>query len=735
LIFLPVWSRFVRQAVNPAAIFPDPSGSWQGPAQGGQALVKLIFILAAAGLGTICLKVMNVALGPTWLALAYAAAALVVPGLILAALMSDPDQDSPARTLSLALILGLAGVAVSYFAYVLTGVRLFLFLAFCPWVLLVFGRVRSGVGVTLQAVLDRGRACSRTVFVILGLVALFSLLFAVAWQPSPGMGPVSMDYHSLVQASLQVSMEDSFPGQTGPGQPIRYNTLLQILGVHFTALTKTPAHLFMINYVYLILVPLLILALLALLSEAGLKGSYLAYGLALLLFGSGFFYGRWFMAWVYSPNLLGLVIFVSLATLFLAGDRLRTWSWLTAAAAGPFLLVGARFHGGLCLAGGLVILGLWQWRAGLTNKLKGFVGLSLLFGLLGYFVFIFGLKVPAEIKSSYFLFDYFVHKTPLVEQLQRALEVKEVLGQLGSLKFVILSLFGALFWPWGMIRHLAFALPVVPRLIGRWRRGELAWPDKVLISLALSAYLLIIVLPTDQVYALSFGYKCLLVLFLVELQRAGLFKQIGEALAGLFSKVNLFNLKDHSALVKVGLGLGWLALLVMPFHSLRPQGPACNEFRLRNLYASTVFYRPGRLQPAVKAESGRRLDKETYQALSFIRQKTGPEAVVVAPGLVLGRGHKKEWFDFYITALAERAAYVENRADNFLFPQPEPAKVAHLADIRSRGRLDEALMSDRFVFMLTKPELEALGQNYRLAVLYSNQAWVVAKLAGPGTAG
>ena len=708
--------------------------------------LKAMVTLLMCALLTAIFYVQSISLLNVLLALSYGVFCIIIPGFLIQTVLIRSEGIGLSLRLSLSLMIGIGLVVFSYFSYISFRKSYFLYIFILPYASLAFSQTRRALLSAFNASTAQYTAGKTKRLVILGLIFSMMLIYHTLYYPMLGRGPILQDSHPFAQSSYLVAFMKSFPGvymsMSGTADTISYNSLANIIGVNFCLITGVSAHLFFLGYFYFIFTPFYFLSALFLLVNMEIKGNYVLYGTALLAFGGEFLYGPMYVLQQYQPQLLGMILFFNILSLIVRAGDVDRRVVIFLLALGAFLLVGARLPGALAVAGGLVVYSIYCRLAEKDGVGWKEVFTFLAFFSLGFFIFfLYGATNHSAFTNTdplnnpfYYLFQYFSAISfsivrPVIPHL------KLITENIPMTAF-ILSVVGLLYWPIGMFFHFSFTIPVWPTLWEKMKNYRLRSAESLCLCLAVFVYLTVIFMDTaggGQYYYMDYSFKCLLLLFLLQIQEAKLFEKIrGHLSLSSISMLKPFagnNPREDS--IK-SLVMVWAVILIIPFYScIKPLFAMASEFHsdltIYNLYASSKFY-PQEFQTQmfakVKEENANYIDKDMYNVFAFIRENSPNDRIVVVPDIV-------DHYDHFITALTERTAYLENTRTYSIDREEAERRKQILLNIKNEMSLDSSLQDARYLFVLRKGTFQRLAERYSFNLLYESGNWCVSEINEP----
>jgi len=292
---------------------------------------------------------------------------------------------------------------------------------------------------------------------------------------------------------------------------------------------------------------------------------------------------------------------------------------------------------------------------------------------------------------------------------------------------------GLFYLPIGIFFQFSFTIPVWPTLWEKMKNYRLRSAESLCLSLAAFVYLTVIFMDTaggGQFYYMDYAFKCLLLLFLLQIQEVKLFEKIrGHLSWSSISMLKPFSVNNPREDSIKSLVLVWVVILIIPFYScIKPLFAMASEFHsdltIYNLYASSKFY-PREFQTQmfakVKEENANYIDADMYNVFAFIRENSPNDRIVVVPDIV-------DHYDHFITALTERTAYFENTRTYSINREEAERRKRILSNIKNEMNLDSSLQDARYLFVLRKGTFQRLAERYSFNLLYESGNWCVSEM-------
>ena len=668
--------------------------------------------------------------------LMYFLGVVLLPGCCIAAffyyLFRVPAAEQPSQSLTLALtaIFGIANVVVSYLVSQLLHNKAYLYLfawAFMVVLISPVRRVLKSMNPFSPAQTKEEPFRGKTpilLFFILIVNVLFFLL-----RPTPGTLPLDINPDQVWNAGNTVSLTAQFPLRSmniEDAPYIAYHILIHIMGAHMALLTGLAPHLVGLQFIFVPLIPLLVVTMASFLEQIlERRDWYLFYGMALLLFGGGFAVIHEVKVRSYigsNTNLMGIVLLFPVLSLMRHLETLTTLGRFLAIFTGVFLATVAKGSIGVTLVAGLVLWAafrIWKKRLTLTDSvdclgaLSGFGASFLLFFVLplwGQPVFTAGLGRGSSlplVPLSYITKNSLA--SPIIEAIYKYLPSAAQVPSHILATFILLPFFVLLYFSYRLVVLYGF------------QRDGIEEQHRRILFVALGSFavaMMVNMAPQDTAYFLMSCLFLLDVFFVRALHKERVFSLIRTS----YRNRNVFAFT------------GALVIVLLPFITI---GGWIKSEQLHNFF---VYGRVGKLMDRTFSKTAyrqnhRSITPEMYAAMSFIREHTNKNAIVVSPFEDMSYGKK---LTFYTSAFSERTAFIEGYAyagiaQEGLVRYVGSAKIQKkneaLKEIYTNYSVPESMQNGKYVFLTdakTKTELE---KRYSTTTLFGNEKWNVIQVA------
>ncbi|WP_420264336.1 hypothetical protein [Candidatus Magnetominusculus dajiuhuensis] len=704
---------------------------------------------------------MNISLLMAIVAMLYGLICIFIPGLIVQ--FSIPHNNEALDDNKIAektagnfkwhvptgIIAGFGIAFLSYLLYIGFSHKAALYIFVVPYLLLFNAKARKRFLRFSQSLYLRF-VDSKTINIVVlctcfGILLVYCTLFWAYF----GNGPTYQNVHPTGQTSFMVSYAQSFPPKnisvSGLSVPLNYNGLCHMIGVNFCAIFRMSAHEFMFTYYYFVMVPLYFISILSLFNNLKIRSHYVLYGLPILLFGGeylieGIPWFDMFQLQIYHPSFLGhLILYNFLSLVIISRDLKNNVVKYTSIAAAAFLLVGARLPAAIAVFGGTILFTIFYCRS-MGERMRWKTLLTVLFFIIfGYAVFflygndkLFVASTPAD-TPFYYSFCYLYQCDTLPSRIKA--HYIDSIGNVG-IKSLLLSYMGLVYWPFSMLLHAFYLVPIYPLLMEKFRQRTAVRSEYLLAGIVAFTYLYAAFIKIGEreiLTVMDYGFYCSILLFLMQIQDIRLFESLRKG--GVLSYQSSTHAQTHpmpGAYIKNRA----ILLIIVCTIVIVPLSNMIKKFRyqVRNpkSEAASTLWAESKIWPAWQylfdnctKDYYNYIDRDMYNALSFIRDNTSKDTVVAAPHFIRPRSE----YSFFITAFTERRAYIENRYVGIGLDQKEFRK-RRLALWRliNEGRLDISFNADKYVFMLAKDEFEKLSHKRLTRLLYSNGNWAVLEL-------
>ena len=666
-----------------------------------------------------------------FLALLYFAFVVAFPGLLIALVFCKffhvPSDQRPSWHLMIPLmtIFGIGNLLSAYLIAKLLHVHEANYMFALPYFLLPLGPVRAFFRSIMSFNFRKYNVLSNwqlPIFLIF-IFAVNILLFSM--RPTPGILPLDIFFDHLWNVGNTVSLVSHFPLQSlnielKPYIP--YHILVHIMGAHMAIITGLTPHLVGLQFIFVPLVPLLILSMTSLLRQFfNENNAYLFYGLAVLLFGDGFLsvHAVKVDSYINSPtNFLGIIFFLSAMTLLMQLHRIRNTGRFIIFFAVLLLTTVAKGSIGIALMLGTVLWMLfliWRKRIMLgdvmycTGALLGFSVSFLVFFILPVqgqptiTGLIHGISdtsfpvVPFAYVTKNYLASPFVgiiysHLPPFLQQLSH----------------IILTI---AFLPIHILLYYSYRLLVFYHLI----TSSIDTKTYRFIFIGLASLLvayLININTHGHAFFLTPAIYILDVLFVCYFQKEKLFSLI----TFFYSKRDVYAM------------IGLIFIIVLPFLSM--SGWFRTEYSHNFLmYGRIGIWMNDKLSKTNYRQSRQSITPEIYDALTYIRKFTKKDVTVVSPSVNLdGRKH----ISFHTSAFAERAVFLEGYDFGSIVKYVGISEIdrrkAVLKHIRTNYTVPEGMQNSRYIFLVDTKTRNELQKKYPTTLLYDNDKWSVLQI-------
>ncbi len=698
--------------------------------------LKMSLVLLLALLNVAFFYAFAISLKGVFIALAYYAAAVVLPGCCIAGLFyyffpSGRDEvPSWHLTLPLTTIFGIANVLISYLMGQAFHTGAYNYLFAWAYLLVLLKPVRTAVRsmIRFSQRPESGNQFRWKAPIILFYILIINVLFFLL-RPTPGIVPLDIFHDHLWNAGNTVSLTSHFPLQSmniAERPSIAYHILIHVMGAHMALTTGLTPHMVGLQFIFVPLIPLLVVTMAAFLEQIlERKDSYVFYGLAVLLLGGGFAIIHEVKVRAYlgsNTNLLGVLLLFSVLLLITQAGKLNRTGRFISFFAGLFLATAAKGSIGAALAAGAVLWTCFRiWRKQLTGEdvtdglgaLSGFALSCLLF-----FVFpLWGQAVYADgMRTSFPLIPLsYVTKndlaSPFIDVIYKYLP--------GRYQVPVHVLFTVLFLPVFIVLYFSYRLLVLSKFKESWK----AEIHQKIIFIALGSLAIALTVntaPQDSAYFMTSGLFILDALFLRQIQQENIFSLIRSS----FNQRHVYTL------------IGSLLILLLPFVTLG--GWVKPEHR----YNFFVYGRVGHLldrsvSKTTYRQSHQSITPEVYEALSYIRHNTDRNSVVVSPFLDESDGRH---LAFYTSTFSERTAFIEGYEFAGLAKEGLVRYVGASGITRKKEIVDEIykkydvpaeIQNKKYVVLADAKTRAELEKKYSTNTLFANDKWNVMQVVSP----
>ena len=688
---------------------------------------------------TACLSIVYLLLLSVWMhlnilsaciALIYSTFSILMPGFLISTPLTIKQKTPTHPNFSTSIIFGFSLILLAYFMNILFRNPLYLYSVFIPYLLLVFPSVRRAASASIEGMTDMFKQTSNNLVMASCIALCLFVTFALGYYPTPGVTTIVQDHHPLMHATIMTGLKETFPfvyhGMSAEPVGLGYNSFLQIIGVHFSAITNVSSYMFIIKYGYLILAPALFISFIAFFKTMGLQGRYLLYAMLIIFFGSDYLVNTYCIKF-YQPQMLGILLFINILSLMVLKESRDRSSLIAAYILGPFLLVSGRLPGAMCLLGGFMLYNLVaRYRFQKSIQWWPIACLIISAGISWYIFFKWNAIPMTSLETRfghvYNLFGLGRRIFPILAYFEKFLMST---GINDIIRGISMSLASLIFFPVFLVLHLSYslftALPVIKKIVDRTITDCGLF---LFACMALFSYSLLIVmdiLGAGETFFLDFGFLAMLLLFAVVVAKTDLFENIS---ATLRMGPKLFNptecLEDGIQARKLTAWL-WIVILLVPYLHLIQSNVGLNPI----LWTFKNATYSGHLSAANKNI----LTVDLYDAFSFIRLNAPADRIIVAADVVLpvedeSTDPRSQW----VTGLSERTAYVQSSYNIFKNKKEQERRFKCLHDLQE-GTLCDELKSSNYLFLLNDDTRKKLMQTYSMKVLYSNKTWCVAELA------
>jgi hypothetical protein len=663
--------------------------------------------------------------------LIYFLAVVLLPGGCIAGLFyslfrSRPDQQpSWSLTLSLTTIFGIANAVVSYLIAQALHNTAYNYLFAWAFLVVLVPTVRpvlkSMIRSSVQTNEERFRGKTPIfLFFILIVNILFFLL-----RPTPGTVPLDINPDQIWNAGNTVSLTAQFPlrSMNIEGSPyIAYHILIHIMGAHMALITGLVPHLVGLQFIFVPLIPLLVVSMAAFLEQTlDRRDGYLLYGLAVLLFGGGFAVIHEVKVRSYigsNTNLIGILVLFSTLSLIRQLQNLSNTGRFLSIFAGLFLATVAKGSIGVGLASGFLLWAAFRlWKKSLTpsdiadclGAVLGFGASFLLFFVLplrGQPVFTEGMARGGSfplIPLSYITKNNLA--SPFVEAIYKYMPASVQIPSHILITLALLPIFVLLYFSYRLVA------------LSDFQKNGVEEKDQRVLFVALGSFAVAMTVnmaPQDTAYFLMSCLFILDVYFIRVLQKERVFSLIRSS----YGHRNVYAL------------VGSLVIVSLPFITI---GGWVKSEHMHNFF---VYGRVGKLMDHTFAKTAYRqnhqsITPEMYEAMSFIREHTEKNAVVVSPFVDMSYGKK---LTFFTSALSERTAFIEGYAYagiaaeglvRYVGPNEIKSKNEVIKEIYTNYSVPDSMQNAKYLYLAdaqTKLELE---KKYSTNTLFRNDKWNV----------
>lgn len=663
-----------------------------------------------------------------FLALLYFVLVVAFPGLLIALVFCKffhvPSDQRPSWHLMIPLmtIFGIGNLLSAYLIAKLLHVHEANYMFALPYFLLPLCPVRAffrsimSFNFRKDSVLSNWQLPIFLIFIFAVNILLFSM------RPTPGILPLDIFHDHLWNTGNTVSLVSHFPLQSlnielKPYIP--YHMLVHIMGAHMAIITGLTPHLVGLQFIFVPLVPLLILSMTSLLRQfIDKNNAYLFYGLAVFLFGDGFssVHAVKVESYINSPtNFLGVILLLSAMTLLMQLHRIRNTGRFIVFFAVSFLATAAKGSIGTALMLGTVL-----WILFLIWRKRMMVGdaMDCTGALLGFsvsFLVFFILPLQGQPTITGFVKDASFPIVPLAYVTKNYLAspfvgiiYSHLPPFLQQLSHIILTI---AFLPIHILLYYSYRLLVFYHLI----TSSIDTKTYRIIFVGLASLLVAYLINTSthgHAYFLTPAIYILDVLFVCYLQREKVFSLI----AFFYSKRHVYAM------------IGLIFIIVLPFLSMR------GWFRTEYAHNFLMYGRIGlwmndKLSKTNYRQSRQSITPEIYEALTYIRKFTKEDVTVVAPFVDLD---SRRHISFYTSSFAERAVFLEGYDFGSIVKYVGISEInrrkAVLRHIRTNYTVPEGMQNNRYVFLVNTGTRNELQKKYPTTLLYDNDKWSVLQI-------
>ncbi len=696
--------------------------------------MKICLSLSIVILNLAFFYVFAVSLKGVLIALLYYTAAVFLPGICIAGLFfqlfrsHSEEQISWVLALPLSAIFGIANVLVSYLIGQASHNGAFNYLfAWAYMIVLVRPTrkvLRSMISFDMKDDSDR---FSWKVPTILVFIFVVNILFFLL-RPTPGILPLDINPDQIWNAGNTVSLTSHFPLQSMNIEErpyLAYHILIHIMGAHMALVTGLVAHLVGLQFVFVPLIPLLIIMMATFLEQMmKRKDAYLLYGLAVLLFGGGFAIIHEVKVRDYlgsATNLAGILLLFSILAFMLHLEKFNNKGRFIAFFTCLFLATAAKGSIGATVVAGLVLWLCFRiWKKRLTaadavdclGALSGFAASFLLFFVLpvwGQPVFGDGIG-----KASFPLVPLsYITKNdlsvPFIETIYKYVPGHYQVPAHILLTVMLLPIFIMLYFSYRLLALYDFKKNGITE---KNQRIAFVALGSVAVAMAVNSA------PQDTAYFLTSGLFILDVFFICSAQEEQLF----------------FLIRSSYHQRQVYSFIGALFVVSLPFITI---GGWIKSEHMHNFF---VYGRIGQLMDQKFAQTAyrqnhRSITPEMYEAMSYIRENAEKNAVVVSPLVDMSYG---KTLTFYTSALSERTAFVEGCAYAGM-AREGLVRYVGLSEINKKNeaikeiyvdhRVPEEMQNNRYLFLVDAKARDGLEEKYSTRTLFKNHTWSVLQVS------
>jgi hypothetical protein len=685
-------------------------------------LVPIALVLANIGF----FFIFSISLEGGLLSLVYFTIAVLLPGYICALLffrffsMGSNELPSWQFILPLLTIFGLAGVLISFFmGHALNSSVLFyafsliyLTLLITPFRTFFISSVRRNfkIGSTL--------AEWRVPTILLYILSINVLFFLS--RPTPGILPLDIFHDHIWNVGNTVSMMSGFPlkSMNIETQPyLSYHVLVHILGSHMARITGLIPHMVGLQFVFIPLVPLLILNMVNFFGRfLDRKTNYLFYGLAVLLFGGGFSIVHEVKVNSLlnsNTNFMGVILLFPVVALMLDSERYKKTGSLLMLFIGLFLVTAAKGSIGASLIIGMMswaFFRLWKKRINfkdIIDSAGALLGFVCSYVLFFRFPTLYQPILDKAIGSGEHVIAAplaYVTKNalarPFMDVIQNHIPEPYQIVSLIGLTISLLSLY--------LVLYFSYRLLVIYYIkkIGIEERNQ-----KVLFVILGSLFITFMVNkdPQDHAYLITSALFMLDVLFISYLQKEKIFSLLRD----FFKNGNIYG------------AIGILVIIILPF--LSTTGWARKEYAYNFfMYGKIGQYMDPSFSRTEYRQNHQSITPKFYDALQYIRKSSEKNAVVIAPFVKLKDGRS---LAFYTSAFAERPAYLEGNdfggIRKYIGSAEIERRLETIKDIYENYRVPSELMNTKYYYLVNEDTRKGLETNHPTKVLYDNNEWCV----------
>ncbi len=671
--------------------------------------------------------------------LIYFIAVVFLPGYFISMLFfylfrsRADEQPSWHLVLPLLTICGIANVLLSYLIAQVFHNAAYNYLFAWAYLLILLGPVRT----FLKYMIVSGLKTDGTHFgwkipVILFFILVVNILFFLL-RPTPGILPLDINPDQVWNAGNTVSLTSHFPlrSMNIEERPyLAYHILIHIMGAHMALTTGLIPHLVGLQFIFVPLIPLLVISMATFLEQfLKRKDIYLFYGLAVLLFGGGFAIIHEVKVRSYlgsTTNFMGIILLFPMLALMMQLQKLSNKGRFFSLFAGVFLATAAKGSIGATLAAGIVLWTAFRiWKKRLTSSdmvdcigaLSGFAVSFLVFYLLP----VWGqpLSTNGTVRASFPIipFSYVMKNdlaSPFVELIYKYVP--------GSYQVLAHILFTIIVLPVFVLLYFSYRLIVLFDVV----KNGIEEHHQRILFIAAGSLLIAFSLnmaPSENAYFLTSGVFILDLFFLRYLRKEQIF---------------LF-LRSYRSQKNVYAFLGALLIVILPFLSIR------GWIKSEHMYNFFMYGRVGQLMDATLSQTTYRkshqsITPDMYEALTYIRNQTGEDMIVVSPFEDHAYG---KHLTFFTSAFSERTAFIEGDAYAgaarerlareglalYVGPAEIVKKRTIVADVYVNYHVSEEMLKGNYVFLADNKAKDELVKKYSMTTLFENRTWSVLQIA------